>query len=88
MVPSPERGQIVKLLTESGLLTLNKRTPYAKWLSGRKEAGGWTGARTLRRAWTRAQMLQRTARQHIPWYELGRLMVLEQAQGRHPERES
>lgn len=69
----------MKVQTQSGVLTLRARSPYAKWLLGWKDGGAWTGHGTVASAWV-------TAREHkligCSWYALGRLMASQQAIGR------
>jgi hypothetical protein len=60
-------------------LRTNKKSAYAKWLSGWTDGGGWTGATTVCDAFKRAQTLKDSG---VSWYMLGKLMASEQAFGR------
>lgn len=41
----------MKIKTDSGEITVSKRSRYGAWLQGRIDAGGWTGHRTVSAAW-------------------------------------
>lgn len=42
----------MELTTTSGVLTVNRRSAYGKWLAAYCETGAWTGANTLHSIWT------------------------------------
>lgn len=68
--------------TASGNVILNKKQPYAKWLQGWIDGGGWTGHATLSSSWQRAKELKMSG---VSWYCLGKLMASEQKFGRKIE---
>jgi hypothetical protein len=68
----------MKINTASGLVSVNARSAYGKWLQGWKAGGGWTGWGTLADAWKRAQTLKTP---DVSWSALGRLMASEQSFG-------
>jgi hypothetical protein len=39
------------ITTKSGNVSINKRTPYGKWLMGYSQTNGWTGWFTLQQTW-------------------------------------
>ena len=41
----------MKVKTQSGIVTGNKRSRYMQWLNGYVMAGGWTGQETIRQKW-------------------------------------
>jgi len=41
----------MEIITKSGAVTINKRTPYGKWLMGYTTTGAWTGWHTLQQTW-------------------------------------
>ncbi len=41
----------MEILTNSGAVQVNKKTPYGKWLAGYVSTGAWSGAETLRSIW-------------------------------------
>ena len=43
----------MEITTKSGAVTVNKRTPYGKWLIGYASTNGWTGWHTLEQTWNR-----------------------------------
>lgn len=65
--------------TASGGITINKKSPYGKWLMGWSNGGGFTGAYTLSKAWERATFLKPAG---CSWYALGQLMASEQKYGK------
>lgn len=72
--------------TASGMVPVNKRTPYAKWLTGWKKAGAWTGWSTLEFAWRYAKESGKP--EGCSWEAYGFLMAREQGRGRElAERE-
>jgi len=60
--------------TASGNITINKKSPYGKWLMGWMSVGGFTGAQTLIKAWERAIRIKPSG---CSWYSLGSLMASE-----------
>lgn len=68
-----------KMATASGLIKVNKKSAFGKWLQGWKDGGGWTGAATLEKAFERANNLKDVG---VSWYMLGKLMASEQKYGR------
>jgi hypothetical protein len=70
--------------TVSGNITINKNTPYGKWLQGWISNGGFTGAQTLKEAWDRAVSMKDTG---CSWNSLGRLMASEQKFGKSLKEE-
>ena len=61
-------------------MTLNKRSPFAKWLSGWIDAGGFSGSRTISIAWDYAQESGKPV--GCSWRAYGYLMAREQQHGR------
>ena len=45
----------MEITTASGVVKVNKRTPYGKWLSGYVSTGAWTGWNTVKCAWERQE---------------------------------
>ena len=43
----------MKIITKSGAVTINKRTPYGKWLIGYVSTNAWTGWYTLECTWNK-----------------------------------
>jgi len=43
----------MEIMTKSGAVTVNKRTPYGKWLAGYVTTNAWTGWHTLESTWNR-----------------------------------
>jgi hypothetical protein len=68
--------------TASGNVTINKKSPYGKWLQGWISSNGFTGAQTLSEAWNRAVKIKVDG---CSWYALGRLMASEQKYGKSIE---
>lgn len=66
--------------TDSGNVTLNKKSHYAKWLQGWIDGGGFSGAFTLEKAWSHALLLGKPS--GCSWYAYGLIMAREQKQGR------
>lgn len=71
----------MRIQTESGIISGNKRDSYVKWVQGWIDGNGWSGHSTLVSAWKQAQA------QHKPkgcsWYAYGYLMATQQAVGRN-----
>ena len=65
--------------TASGNITINKKSPYGKWLIGWMSEEGFTGTQTLTDAWNRAINLKTGG---CSWYSLGALMASEQRYGK------
>jgi hypothetical protein len=65
--------------TASGMIRINSKSAYGKWIQGWKDGGGWTGAATLHDAFERAQQIKDSG---VSWYMLGKLMASEQSFGR------
>lgn len=64
-----------KIATASGMIRVNKKSAYGKWVQGWKDGNGWTGHTTLAHAFNRAQTLKESG---VSWYMLGKLMASEQ----------
>lgn len=41
----------MEVKTDSGVVNINKRTPYGKWLIGYMNTGAWAGWYTLEKIW-------------------------------------
>lgn len=41
----------MQVMTQSGPVKINRRTPYGKWLLGYTSTDAWSGAYTLERMW-------------------------------------
>ena len=41
----------MEIKTSSGIVTINKRTPYGKWLIGYTQTNAWTGWYTIEQTW-------------------------------------
>jgi hypothetical protein len=41
----------MKVVTKSGVISVNKRSPYGKWVISYCKAGGWSGSCTLENMW-------------------------------------
>ena len=65
--------------TASGNVSINKRSPYGKWIQGWIEGEGFTGAYTLQKAYERAVELKDIG---ISWQMLGKIMATEQRFGK------
>jgi hypothetical protein len=60
--------------TKSGIIEINKRTPYGKFVIGYTATHGWSGAQTLKEAWTHAIEIKNTDYTSISWEDMGRLL--------------
>lgn len=65
--------------TQSGPMSINKRTSYGKWILGWVAGGGWSGIATLNSVYNRACRIKLKG---CSWYALGVLMATEQGYGR------
>lgn len=65
----------MRVKTDSGYVTINKRTPNGKWLLGWLDGGGFSGVYTLGKAWERA--LNAGKPTGCSWYAYGLLMSRE-----------
>ena len=41
----------MEIITKSGIVRVNKRSNYGKWLIGYTSTGAWTGGYTIRNTW-------------------------------------
>lgn len=69
----------MEVITASGVLNLNKRNAYTKWLCGWIKGGGYTGWATLQDVWNTAKSAGKP--NGCSWYAYGLLMAREQARG-------
>jgi hypothetical protein len=69
----------MKIKTQSGMIVVNKRSHYAKWLRGWISGGGWTGYITIQNAYKRAEHIKR---HDVSWNALGFFMAKEQSFGK------
>ena len=60
----------MELTTNSGIVPVNKRTSYGKWLAAYCKTGAWTGARTIADIWGIASVRKP---QGVTWSAWGRL---------------
>ena len=65
-----ERTRKMKLSTNSGVVTVNKKTAYGKWLAAYCKTGAWTGAGTIASIWDIASVRKP---QGVTWTAWGRL---------------
>lgn len=45
----------MEIKTNSGTVSINKKTPYGKWLIGYVSTGAWSGWRTLEKIWDKCK---------------------------------
>jgi hypothetical protein len=45
----------MEIITKSGAIQVNRRTPYGKWLAAYCTTGAWTGWSTIQAMWKNAQ---------------------------------
>ena len=68
----------MKIVTESGVFNLSKRSHFTKWLIGWKYGGGWAGSATVDAAWEYGKGIKPDG---VSWTTYGFLMAREQARG-------
>lgn len=62
----------MKIKTSSGCITVNKKSPYGKWLQGYVSTGAFSGGETIRQVWGNALTIKEVC-PSISWHDLGKL---------------
>lgn len=63
----------MKIKTDSGNVTINKRSAYGKWLQGYVSTGAFSGVHMLRHCWYNSQVIKRQC-PSVSWHDLGVLV--------------
>lgn len=65
----------MKIITASGTVTIDKDSPFGRWIQGWTDGGGWTGSNTIRVAWDLCKKTM-SGSKSVQWYRLGKLQAV------------